>query len=352
MSKLVVEVCAIDAVLPHGNADLLELCVVKGWQCVAKRGERHAGDKVVYVPLDTMMPLELSERLGITKYLSNGRVRCAKLRGEPSFGVIMDVADPSWEVGLDVAEFYGLTKYVPPVKITSGDAETPHPLLARYTEVENVRNFPDAFDAGETVVLTEKVHGTNCKLGLVEGEWMASSMGIRRRRPADDEAMAGSIYWFPYTVPGVRELVESYAADAAAADADIGGGRQVLLFGEVYGKVQTLTYGRPGRLGFVAFDLLVDGRYLDYAEFAAACDRFGVPRAPELAVGPYSVEFVRQHAGGNTTFAGADHVREGVVVKPPVERTHPKLGRLAMKYISDAYLLKREDGRVSDAADV
>lgn len=336
------EVCAIDAVLPHGNADALELCVVKGWQCVARKGQRRPGDRIVYVPADTVMPLPLSEELGITKYLSNGRVRCARLRGEPSFGVIMDVADPAWELGRDVAEFYGLTKYLPPVRINAGDAEVPHPLLPRYTEVENLRNFPDVFEPGETVVLTEKVHGTNCKVGMVEGEWMASSMDVRRRRPAED-AMAGSIYWFPYTIAGVRSFVEATAA---------GGARQVLVFGEVFGKVQSLTYGKAGGHGFVAFDVLVDGKYLDYADFVRACEAHGIPRAPELAVGPFSFEFVRGHAGGNTTFAGADHIREGVVVKPVVERTHPKVGRVAMKYISDQYLLKKEDGRVTDATEV
>jgi hypothetical protein len=46
----------------------------------------------------------------------------------------------------------------------------------------------------------------------------------------------------------------------------------VILFGEVFGsKVQSLHYGQVGAFGFVAFDLLVDGRYLDAEAFAIRC---------------------------------------------------------------------------------
>jgi hypothetical protein len=66
-------------------------------------------------------------------------------------------------------------------------------------DVENLRHFPDAFALGEPVILSEKVHGTSGRIGMVEGEWMAGSMGLRRKRPADD-AMSLSTYWFPYTL--------------------------------------------------------------------------------------------------------------------------------------------------------
>src|SRR4051812_36586251 len=110
MSSLIVEVSQIDAINKHPNADAIELAVIKGWQCVVPKGKYRAGDRVVYVPVDALMPIPLADAIGITKYLSNGRVRCARLRGEPSFGVIMDLAEPAWDVGRDVAEHYGITK--------------------------------------------------------------------------------------------------------------------------------------------------------------------------------------------------------------------------------------------------
>ena len=71
-------------------------------------------------------------RFGVTQYLSKGRIRCARLRGEPSFGLAVK-PDADWPDGADVAAHYGATKYEPPVKIDAGDAERGHPLFARYT---------------------------------------------------------------------------------------------------------------------------------------------------------------------------------------------------------------------------
>jgi RNA ligase (TIGR02306 family) len=338
MSSLIVEVCRIERVLPHPNADLLELAHIKGWQCVVPKGKYGAGNLVTYVPIDAVIPTELSERLGITKYLSNGRVRCARLRGEPSFGVIMDVEDPSWAEGADVRERYGITKYVPPLRPSAGDAAEPHPLFVSYTDVENLRNFPSVFAEGEDVVVTEKLHGTNCRVGLVEGELMAGSMEVRRKRP-EAGAEGSNLYWFPTTLPGVTGLLEELGRSH----------RQAILFGEVFGsKVQNLNYGRKGEFGFAAFDVLADGRYLDAPQFLELCDRHGVPTVPELLRGPYSLAQVKQLAEGPTTLGGG-HVREGVVVRPLVERVDPKVGRAVLKYIGDGYLFSKG---VSDTNDV
>ena len=77
-------------------------------------------------------------------------------------------------------EHYGITKYVPPLRPSAGDAAEAHPLFVSYTDVENLRNFPAVLAEGEEVVATEKVHGTNCRVGIVAGELMAGSMEVLR----------------------------------------------------------------------------------------------------------------------------------------------------------------------------
>ena len=336
MSTLIVEVCRIEKVLAHGNADALELAQIKGWQCVIPKGRYAMGDLVTYIPIDAVIPAEHSDRWGFTKYLSNGRVRCAKLRGEPSFGVIVDLEDAAWIEGEDVKDVYGITKFIPPVKMGAGDAAPSHPLFPEYTDVENLRNFPSVFTDGEEVIATEKLHGTSCRLGLIEGELMAGSMSVRRVRP---DNFADSIYWQPMGMEGVSALLESLGQDA----------RQVVLYGEVFGsKIQNLNYGLVGTLGFRAFDLLVDGKFLDSAAFFETCAAFGVPSVPVLYQGPYALETIKALSEGPTTLAGG-HIREGVVVKPARERTDPKVGRVCLKYIGDPYLFAKN---VTDSHDV
>lgn len=165
---------------------------------------------------------------------------------------------------------------------------------------------------------------------------MAGSMSVRRLRP---ENLTGSLYWQPLTVPGVEDLLTHLGR----------GHRQVILFGEVFGsKVQSLNYGQTGAGGFRVFDLLVDGKYQDAAEFEALCSEHGVPIVPVLYCGPYHLATVKTLSEGSTTL-GADHIREGVVVKPAVERTDPKVGRVCLKYIGDQYLFAKN---VTDSHDV
>ena len=336
MSTLIVEVCRIENVAAHGNADALELAQIKGWQCVIPKGQYAAGDLVTYIPIDAVIPIEHSDRWGFTKYLSNGRVRCAKLRGEPSFGVIVSLENTDWAEGEDVKDFYGITKYTPPLKISAGDAAPSHPLFPEYTDVENLRNFPSVLTGGEDVVVTEKLHGTSCRIGLIEGELMAGSMSVRRVRP---ERLADSIYWQPLETHGVQPLLEHLGQTA----------RQVILYGEVFGsKIQNLNYGLVGMLGFRAFDLLVDGKYLSADAFFGACAEFGVETVPVLYRGPYDLGTIKVLSEGPTTL-GADHIREGVVVKPAAERTDPKVGRVCLKYIGDPYLFAKN---ITDSHDV
>lgn len=209
MSSLIVEVCRVDAVRKHPNADRMCIVKVKGWEVCAGRNEKtgetqfKAGDKCVYFPPETVIPHTLSDRLGVTKYLTplpkdeNGnrpeasRIRVARLRGEASYGLLMACEDENWPVGHNVSEHYGAYKYEPPQPPHDGDVEQDHPAFHRYFDMENIRNFPtEVFQPGDEVVVTEKIHGMNCRLGLIkdadeEGNpvwnWMAGSHDVRRK---------------------------------------------------------------------------------------------------------------------------------------------------------------------------
>ena len=244
-----------------------------------------------------------------------------------------------------MAEHYGITKWEPPVKGFGGtpgggtcaDAVPTDPLFQAYTDIENFRNFPNVLISGEEVQITEKIHGTNCRVGAINGELVAGSMRVQRVKPANFET---NTYWFPFTQTGVLDLVIHLAKEHA----------QVLLYGEVFGShIQNLHYGEVGTLGFRAFDLLVDGQYLDYDPFIDLCAEFAVATAPLLYAGPYSREVLLECCKPKTTFEGADHIMEGVVVKPTVERFDHKIGRVALKYITDEYLFSKT---VTDSRDV
>lgn len=187
---------------------------------------------------------------------------------------------------------------------------------------------------GEPVVATEKIHGTNCRVGLVwhsdeaQPTMMAGSRALRRKEPEDPLAMVMNTYWFPHTLIGVKNLL---------ADLQSQGHKQAILYGEVYGQgIQAYTYGEK-RMNFRAFDLMLDGKYVNYPIFKSLCDRHQVEQVPLVYEGAFSLDLIRACADGDSLIGGS-HGREGVVVKPMVERDDPKSGRVILKYIGDRYL--------------
>jgi RNA ligase (TIGR02306 family) len=340
MSSIKVEVTQIQDIRPHGNADSLDLATVGGWQMCVKKGAYQSGDPIVYFEQGAILPRDVADRLGVTQYLSektdiNGDrvlvIHRVKLRGEPSFGLVVS-PEPGMELGSDVAAFYGAAKYHPPLKSEAGDAEVADPRFPTYTDIENMRSYSDMFLEGEEIIATEKIHGTNCRVGFVaDGETqilMAGSKGIRRKQPASREDFRDNTYWYPHSLPNVSALLD-YLWQI--------GHHQAVLFGEIYGKgVQSYAYAQ-GSIAFRAFDLMVDGQYLDHEKFVMFCETHHVETVPIAYQGPFSLDTIKQLSDGDS-LVGGTHGREGVVVKPTVERRDVKIGRVILKYVGDSYL--------------
>lgn len=328
-------------VSPHYNADALEVGTIDGYQFVVAKGMWQTGELGVYIPEQAIVPAELIAEMGLEGRLTGkdqNRVKAVKLRGVLSQGLFYKPPDrplpAHWVEGLEVGAELGIIKYEPAIPDDfAGEVEAaPGGIFTSYTEIENIKKWPGVLQDGESVVMTEKLHGTCVIVGFADGKPVVSSKGLAGRGMVLREKV-GNVYW---KIARKFELFEKVAALMEHFNQP-----ELLLFGEGLG-VQDLKYGLPkGRLGFRAFDLLVPGGYLDYAKFLEYC-RFGeIPVVPELFEGPFGQETLLAHTRGQSTLA--QHIREGVVVKPLHERDDPGLGRVVLKSISEDYLLRKGD---------
>ncbi|MGW4563839.1 RNA ligase (ATP) [Streptomyces sp. NPDC004561] len=334
----------------HPNADALELAQVGLYRAVVAKGAYRTGEAAVYIPEQSVLPPGLIEELGLTGRLTGSaadRVKAVRLRGELSQGIVcrpkalagVDLARAAVD-GTDFAERLGITKWVPPIPPTMNGEVESAPDLLPWVDIENIQRYPDVFTPGEPVVLTEKVHGSACLLTYVADEDRAyvSSKGFGARSLALREDPR-NLYWRAVRGHGV--------AEAAARLAERLGARRVGIFGEVYGAgVQDLAYGADGRrdtLGYAVFDVSaeVDGAvpWLDAAALLAG----ELPVVPRLYSGPYDIGRVLEFASGRETVSGRGlHLREGVVIRPAVERYSPVTGgRAIAKAVSPAYLTRK-----------
>ncbi|MBE4736453.1 MULTISPECIES: RNA ligase (ATP) [Streptomyces] len=337
----------------HPNADALELAQVGLYRAVVAKGAYRTGDTAVYIPEQSVLPAPLIEELGLTGRLAGGnadRVKAVRLRGELSQGIVcrpraladVDLTAAATD-GTDFAERLGIVKWVPPIPPTmSGEVESA-PELLPWVDIENIQRHPGIFTPGESVVLTEKLHGTACLVTYLaeDGRVQVSSKGFGSKSLALKEDPR-NLYW--------RAVHGHRVGEVAARLAERLGARRVGIFGEVYGAgVQDLTYGADGRretLGYAVFDVSadIDGRvrWLDSAELPELLDG-ELPLVPRLYEGPYAVDRVLEVASGRETVSGRElHLREGVVIRPATERYSPVTGgRAVAKAVSPAYLTRK-----------
>lgn len=302
----------------HPNADSLSLVQVGDFQCAVRTTDWADGDLAVYIPPDSVVPdTKEFEFLGKHK-----RIKARKLRGEWSVGLLIP-APVDAKVGDDYMEQLGVVHYEPQIHghfTTGGDNVTPPPGFIPTYDVLNFRKYSGLFNDGEEVVVTEKIHGANARFTCVDDVIYCGSRKFWKKEDSNN------LWW--------KALSHNPALEAWLRH-----NQGLAVYGEVFGQVQNLKYGSTsGNIFFAAFDILRGDKWLDFDE----AHTVGTPLTwvPLVFRGEFDKELILEFAERDSLWPGANHYREGVVVKPVQERTDRKIGRVQLKVVGNRYLSK------------
>ncbi len=162
------------AVETHPNADSLDICTVKAYKAIVKRGQWKVGELCVFIEPDSVLPD--APWAAFYKAKSN-RVKAIRLRGAWSFGIIesltilgeVALAEPNrWTLlpGVDVTDHLGITKYEAPMP-QDLNASGPYGFGIPKTDEHRWQGL-DTLPYGEKVDVTLKIDGQSwsafCKL--------------------------------------------------------------------------------------------------------------------------------------------------------------------------------------------
>jgi hypothetical protein len=298
------------------------------------------------------------------------RITVRKFRKEWSEGLLLPVTDfpevaihfadsqrdgfANVPVGEDVADLLGITHYDPDKgrESTTGD-NMPGPSSSRYPktlkgwyyfilrklgfrsknnqtmaletgvevpvyDVEALKNYANAFEPGEDVIVAEKIHGSNARFLYLNGKQYAGSRTLWKA-PNANCVWRKALQQNPWIEEWCRAN-EGYT-----------------LYGEVTPTQKGFDYGcNEGEVRFFAFDIRTpQGTWMK---------PYGIPTiksaAPVLYTGPFDLETIKCVVNGPSTVSDAKHIREGVVISPLIEREVRGLGRLQLKLVSNAFLEK------------
>jgi RNA ligase (TIGR02306 family) len=387
MSTFAVKVRKIK-LMPHPKADRLDIAVVDDYQSCVRKGDFVDGDLAIYIPEGAVLPTYVLKEVGLWNEAENkgmaageqgDRIHAVRLRDVLSQGVLLSIqgfrnicteleAGGAWTVeqmkhfnfiyyeagvqeGEDVQDLINVTKYKPELPpFMEGDIMELFDHT-RHFDLESAQAFPEILQDGEEVVMTEKLHGIFCEVGviaglnddrLLDGNMFATSKGFANdgivfentERNASVNVYQKILLRLQHQFKQVAERVN------ANYEGRPDGPTSVFILGEIFGmgSGQDLHYGLTD-IDFRVFDIYegppTQGRFLDYDEVVEVCDGV-LHTVPLLYRGPYSKQAILTHRDGKTTF-GESNVREGGVVKTTKERRDIELGRVILKFVSPDY---------------
>ncbi len=402
MSSFACQVVRV-TILPHPNAEKLEIAQVADYRCVVGKGLHQTGNLVAYIPEAGVVPewalkhygyWNEEQNKGLLAGSKGDRVKAIKLRGEVSQGLVFPckpvpekAIGPALvyqgedgklhhyvvQEGEDVAGILGITKYQPPIPAgMDGEVYNAGTEITVDYDIENLKAYPDVLVEGEEVVFTEKLHGTSFQLGLLpatpkyfnenhfylktehgEGYFFIASKGLGGRGLCfkdNEENRRRNVYVRAALQYGLFEKLLKFRYEMIELKGFVPYDRPIILQGEVFGAVQDLTYGaKAGEIFFRAFDIAfgerIERQYFDEQNFAASLIVMELDRCPVLYKGPYSKEKILELTHHTKSAVCPTQISEGGVVKPTRERNDPRIptmkGRVILKSINEDYLLRK-----------
>lgn len=394
MSNHAIPVVRIKEILKHPNADSLGLVEIGGFQVVVRLDQFKPGDLAVYIPPDSIVP-EIDDFKFVWERDGSGqlrellpgnpvpekyrRVTVRKFRKEWSEGLLMPISIahdiPSGKFlqeGDDCAERLGIEHWNSPedqeedreashkqsktrprslkgwlhfiknwsIKILTFGAYDPWGNCGGTNEkapkntppiydVENFKHYQDVFVEGEDVVVTEKIHGSNARFVFRNDLFDSAHLYAGSRKLWKSPASSNVWRLILKHNPAIEAWCMTYPG--------------YTLYGEAVPTQGGFEYGHKKTEPWLyVFDILdPKGDWVSYTEARGLTAGYDIEWAPLLYQGPYNYEKIKALVDGKTK-TGADHIREGIVIKTYPERHVRGLGRAQLKIVSNKYLEKEQ----------
>jgi len=339
----------------HPNADKLNLGRIGSYQVVVQKGLYQDGDLVVFAPEKSVLTGQLKSEY--ETYLvgpNKDRVKAIRLRDQISSGIIIPKQlIPNFDslpIGEDISELLGITKYEPPIptqlagKVKSFDM----PFIGSH-DCEHANVYVNELVDGERVIITEKIHGSQFIIAhnVDTNETIVSSKGLLKSGLTIEESDDNS-YWIASKNDDIVSKIRKNFTSGV-----------VQIFGEVIPIQSGYSYGQTKPTSR-SFDIRHNGESIPYDIVSEDFKNLWVPvifdgtlnldkkevviySDPERGIHKTRIDYLLPKSivdlcKGNELVSGSQsHIREGVVLRPYIDRNATDGTKLRLKIINPAY---------------
>lgn len=388
----------IDKLEPIKDADRIVKATLRGvdFSFVVRKGEFKVGDECLYIPVDSIVPLSVLEKLGLVGKLSGknkDRVRTVRLKGVYSEGIAAQLSladgllkDHPNATSEEITKFLGITKYEPddgrPEKAVDPEiayreswpwykrfvfrwfgrkaikwiwGRTPGALVPLTTlglpvyDIESCNRYKSIVEdlMDKNVWITLKIEGQNAAV-LCRG----GKIYVNQRRFTIEKSKDNDIWKI-----ATKQKIIDFAKHLQKKH-----GKDALVYFEACGSddgarpISGNIYRFKEHRGFI-FDIKLGDRFLNVPEMLAEINRFYKSDtiqmyAPVLCSGLTLREYLKSKGYESVEKAAEqrdilnhfdDKLEEGIVIHPEDEYYSPELqGRVILKFRSLPYKAAHE----------
>jgi hypothetical protein len=190
-----------------------------------------------------------------------------------------------------------------------------------YEKIPNLYQVTEILDLFKELFALEKIHGTSAKFIWKDGKLTFNAGGEKHRR-----------FVSLFDEKGLTQRLRDEFGDYCT----------VIVYGEAYGGKQqgmSATYG--GSLRFVAFEVKIDGNWLNVPNAEDVVGKLGCEFV-HYVKGPATLEFLNEQRDAPSVQAQRNGIaeprkREGVVLRPLIELTKNNGKRVLVKHKRDEF---------------
>jgi len=310
----------------HPNADALVIQRVFGYQVCLRASDWEGIELGAYIQPDSVVDTSRPEfswlkgpnfRPAVEGNDRLHKVCAMRLRGVISYGLMVEAPAGAKE-GDDVSDILGVTRYQPTI-LCAHAVEPPDCYHKDYDLEAFARYAHSVFKQDEPVLCFEKLDGCNSRYVYKD------RMHVGSRTIWFNPEAKESSWW---------KILEKYPKLQQLCLENPG----VVPYGEIIGYVEGHStkrrYGLPaGEIDYYMFDVLKGTEFLKWSEAEALAKKYEIKRVPLVAELPFDFEKIMALADGASLIPGAKHAREGIVVRPVIERQE-LAGRAVLKIVS------------------
>lgn len=336
----------INSISPIPDAERILKATLKGlsFEFVIPKDKHFVGEKVLYIPIDSIVPITLQEKAGLIGKLSGkfkNRVKTIKMRGQYSQGIVLPLSVLDEYQGErtseKITEFLGVMKYE-----FNEDGTSPAYFIspsAHFSgyDIECADRYPSVLEIlkPQLVYISEKLEGMNFSI-LYDGE----KLWINQRNLSIDENIHKKIMGAPHPW---WEIARKLKLDEFVKRLYSFYHLPITAYGEMIGPGIQKNHYQLKEKTVRLFDIRVGFTYLNPLAFLEECETHRIETVPTVSFTSLIAlnDFMQgrslaECASGDSALCPG-RLREGIVIKPSIEQSHPLLGRLFLKQRDPIY---------------